>query len=224
MSPKPSFCHFPKRDRPLSSTLPRSVRLSPRCCPCSTLSDWSSPKTCVPTVISRLFPAPRAMDMRCGLPTSRQRLRRLRCVGEIKAGATTEQSAITIGNGRNSRNHDRRASPAGADAVVMVEYAERNGAAVTVHRSVRAGENIVPAGSEARQDSTMVARGTRVNHAIVAIAAAVGRAGDRRLSPPPGSHSRHRRRTGGYQPAARPQRNSQFQQLLAGRAGLCRWW
>ncbi len=101
---------------------------------------------------------------------------RLGCVGEIKAGATIEQSAITIGKGEAAEIMTGAPVPAGADAVVMVEYAERNGAVLTVHRSVRAGENIVPAGSEARQDSTMVTRGTRVNHAIVAIAAAVGRA------------------------------------------------
>jgi molybdopterin molybdotransferase len=101
---------------------------------------------------------------------------RLGCVGEIKAGAAIEQSAIRIAAGETAEIMTGAPVPAGADAVVMVEYAERKGAVVTVHRSVRAGENIVPAGSEARQDSTMVTRGTRVNHAIVAIAAAVGRA------------------------------------------------
>ena len=100
----------------------------------------------------------------------------LRCVGEIKAGATTERSDIGIAAGETVEIMTGAPVPAAADAVVMVEYSERNGAVVTVHRSVRAGENIVPAGSEARQDSTMVSRGTRVNHAIVAIAAAVGRA------------------------------------------------
>jgi molybdopterin molybdotransferase len=101
---------------------------------------------------------------------------RLRCVGEIKAGATTEQSAIRIAAGETAEIMTGAPVPEGADAVAMVEYAGRNGAVVTVHRPVRAGENIVPAGSEARQDSTMVTRGTRVTHAVVAIAAAVGRA------------------------------------------------
>ncbi len=99
----------------------------------------------------------------------------LRCVGEIKAGATTEQSAIKIGTGQTAEIMTGAPVPTGADAVVMVEYAERNGSSVNVHRPVRAGENIVLAGSEARQDSTIVARGTRVNHAVVAIAAAAGR-------------------------------------------------
>ncbi len=39
-----------------------------------------------------------------------------------------------------------------------------------------AGENVVAAGSEARKGDVMVSRGTRVNHAVVAIAAAVGKA------------------------------------------------
>jgi molybdopterin molybdotransferase len=101
---------------------------------------------------------------------------RLACVGEIKAGATTEQSAIEIAAGETAEIMTGAPVPAGADTVVMVEYTERNGVTVTVQRSVRAGENIVPAGSEARQNSTMVRRGTRVNHAVVAIAAAIGRA------------------------------------------------
>ena len=65
--------------------------------------------------------------------------------------------------------------PQGADAVVMVEYTERSGDAIVVKRNVSPGENIVPLGSEARKGSIMVTRGTRVTHATVAIAAAIGR-------------------------------------------------
>lgn len=101
---------------------------------------------------------------------------RLRLVGEIKAGATAEQSAITIGADEAAEIMTGAPVPSGADAVVMVEYTERNGEAVTVQRTVQPGENLVSAGSEARQGSVMVARGTRVNHTTVAVAAAVGRA------------------------------------------------
>ncbi len=56
----------------------------------------------------------------------------LRCVGEIKAGATTEQSAIKLSEpGETAEIMTGAPVPAGADAVVMVEYAERNGTAVT---------------------------------------------------------------------------------------------
>jgi molybdopterin molybdotransferase len=97
------------------------------------------------------------------------------CIGEIKAGATPEQSAVRIAPGQTAEIMTGAPVPAGADAVVMAEYAERTGTEVTVHRTVQVGENVVPAGSEARRDATMVAIGTRVNHAIVAVAAAVGR-------------------------------------------------
>ncbi len=100
---------------------------------------------------------------------------RLHYIGEIKAGATPEQSAITIGQGEAAEIMTGAPVPEGADAIVMVEYTERSGETVTVQRAVTAGENIVPLGSEARKGSVMVARGTRVNHATVAIAAAIGR-------------------------------------------------
>ena len=101
---------------------------------------------------------------------------RLRLIGEIKAGATAEQSGITIGANQAAEIMTGAPVPAGADAVVMVEYTERGGEVVSVHRGVQAGENVVPAGSEARQGAVMIARGTRISHTTVAVAAAVGRA------------------------------------------------
>ena len=101
---------------------------------------------------------------------------RLRLIGEIKAGATSEQSGITIGADEAAEIMTGAPVPSGADAVVMVEYTERSGEVVTVQRAVQAGENIVAAGSEATQGSVMVARGTRITHTTVAVAAAVGRA------------------------------------------------
>src|SRR5271157_319354 len=88
---------------------------------------------------------------------------RLRLIGEIKAGATSEESGITIGAGESAEIMTGAPVPTGADAVVMVEYTQRSGQTVTVQRAVQTGE-------------IMVARGTRVNHTIVAVAAAVGRA------------------------------------------------
>ena len=75
----------------------------------------------------------------------------LRCVGEIKAGASLEQSDIRSNTGEAAEIMTGAPVPAGADAVVMVEYTERNGDAVTVQRSVTPGENVVAAGSEARR-------------------------------------------------------------------------
>jgi molybdopterin molybdotransferase len=99
----------------------------------------------------------------------------LRCIGEIKAGAPIEDSAIAVGAGEAVEIMTGAPVPAGADAVVMVEHTGRSGDAVVVQRTVVAGENVVAMGAEARLGVTMVERGTRVNHAIVAIAAAVGR-------------------------------------------------
>jgi len=101
---------------------------------------------------------------------------RVRCVGELKAGASAEQSAINVKRGEAVEIMTGAPVPKGADAVVMVEFTARAGDAVTVNRSVAAGENVVSAGSEAHRGDVMVARGTRVNHTTVAVAAAVGRA------------------------------------------------
>jgi molybdopterin molybdotransferase len=99
----------------------------------------------------------------------------LRLVGEIRAGASVEESGLNIGNGEAAEIMTGAPVPSGADAVVMVEYTDQSGGSVTVRRAVRAGENIVPAGSEAIQGSLIIGRGTRVTHTTVAVAAALGR-------------------------------------------------
>jgi molybdopterin molybdotransferase len=66
--------------------------------------------------------------------------------------------------------------PAGADAVVMVEYTERQGNVVTLHRTTTRGENFVPVGAEARAGQVLLAPGTRMNHAAIAVAASTGQA------------------------------------------------
>ena len=81
---------------------------------------------------------------------------RLQCVGTLKAGAAVDESEITLSVGEAVEIMTGAPVPAGADAVVMVEYAGSNGAQVTVKRSVKAGENVVPAGAEARRGDVMV--------------------------------------------------------------------
>jgi molybdopterin molybdotransferase len=100
---------------------------------------------------------------------------KLKCVGSIKAGAAVEDSSVTIAAGEAAEIMTGAPVPVGTDAVVMVEYTDSVGANVTVKRTVKAGENVVPAGAEARRGDVMVERGTRVQHAVVAVAAAVGR-------------------------------------------------
>jgi molybdopterin molybdotransferase len=68
--------------------------------------------------------------------------------------------------------------PEGADAVVMVEYVERIGEAIRLvgGRTIRAGENVVLRGSEARRGEELLAVGTVMGAAEIALAAACGRA------------------------------------------------
>jgi molybdopterin molybdotransferase len=96
----------------------------------------------------------------------------LEVVGEIKAGAAqipqiTAGQAVAIMTGA--------AAPLGADAVVMVEHTSRVGDRVEVRRRVSAGENIVPAGAEARQGDQLLFPGARLSYAEIAVAASVGR-------------------------------------------------
>src|SRR5579864_6844003 len=98
----------------------------------------------------------------------------LKVVGEVKAGAATAKipalhagQAIAIMTGA--------AVPQGADAVVMLEHTSRSDDRIEVQRSVSRGENIVPAGAEARKGQEMLSPGTRVDYAAIAVAASIGR-------------------------------------------------
>ena len=66
--------------------------------------------------------------------------------------------------------------PEGLDVVVMVEHVERAGPVVKMQagRSVKAGENVVPRGAEARAGSVVLSVGTEMGAAEIAVAAACG--------------------------------------------------
>ena len=104
---------------------------------------------------------------------------KLKIVGEIKAGATlataSGEGTPTLGSGEAAGIMTGAPAPEGADAVVMVEYTSRERDQVVVQRSVRAGENIVPPGSEARRGDVLLQPGKRVDYAAVALAASVGK-------------------------------------------------
>lgn len=104
---------------------------------------------------------------------------KLKIIGEIKAGATLAttpgETNPTVRSGEAAAIMTGAPAPPGADAVVMVEYTSRERDHVVVQRSVRAGENIVPVGSEARQGSVLLRPGQRVDYAAVALAASVGK-------------------------------------------------
>jgi molybdopterin molybdotransferase len=67
-------------------------------------------------------------------------------------------------------------TPDGADAVVMVEHVERADGMIhsSGDRTIRSGENIVSRGSEARMGETVLAPGTVIEGAEIALAAACG--------------------------------------------------
>jgi molybdopterin molybdotransferase len=98
---------------------------------------------------------------------------RLKVIGEIRAGAPLDLQSH-VKSGEAAAIMTGAPAPDGSDSVVMVEYTSRSGDTVEVSRAVARGENIVPTGSEARAGDVLAAASTRVDPAIVALAASVG--------------------------------------------------
>src|SRR2546423_10199582 len=96
-------------------------------------------------------------------------------IGEVKAGEKVEHIPAGIQRGQTVAIMTGAPVPSGADGVVMVEYTSEREKRVEITRSVVAGENVVPAGAEARAGSVLIARGTRLNDAAIALAASVGK-------------------------------------------------
>lgn len=97
----------------------------------------------------------------------------LRCVGEIKAGDTV---ASPLASGTCIQIMTGAGVPAGADAVVMIEFTRRDGETVSFGRPTEPRQNIVPRGSEARAGDIALQNGLRLGFAELAIAAQVGAA------------------------------------------------
>ncbi len=97
----------------------------------------------------------------------------LPCRGEIKAGDTVTQP---LAPGTCIQIMTGAAVPAGADAVIMLEFVERTGENVTFQRTTSAGQNIVQKGSEARAGDLALKPGLRLGFAELALAAQVGAA------------------------------------------------
>lgn len=100
---------------------------------------------------------------------------RLAVVGEVRAGAAMPSGAAPLAAGQAVEIMTGAPVPEGADAVVMVEYTTATGSMVEITRGVKSGENVVPAGSEARAGDALLAPGIRLGAAQIAVAAAVGR-------------------------------------------------
>jgi molybdopterin molybdotransferase len=98
---------------------------------------------------------------------------RLELAGELKAGS---DSGSAMGPGQAFAIMTGAPVPEGADAVLALENAERSpdGRHVTLLQPVRAGENIVPTGSEATSGDIVVPAGQVVGPAGVAVMATFG--------------------------------------------------
>ncbi len=96
----------------------------------------------------------------------------LRVVGQIRAGE--RWSGAPLEDGCAIEIMTGAALPDGMDAVVMVEHVEQANGSIHLseERQVRAGDNIVPRGSEARASEMVVAAGTVIEGAEIALAAA----------------------------------------------------
>jgi molybdopterin molybdotransferase len=92
--------------------------------------------------------------------------------GEIRAGGHLTGD---IGAGECVSIMTGAPLPPGADAVVMVEYAEVQGDSVKIHRGVQSGENVVQQGSEARVGTVVLPRGRRLGPAELGLLATVGK-------------------------------------------------
>ncbi|MCU1285236.1 MAG: molybdopterin molybdochelatase [Acidobacteriales bacterium] len=99
----------------------------------------------------------------------------LKVIGQVKAGSPTPTFG-PIQSGTCAEIMTGAAVPAGADAIVMMEYTIRlSDDSVQINRAVKNGENIVPAGSEARAGEILLKCGSRIGYPQIAVAASVGK-------------------------------------------------
>ncbi len=100
---------------------------------------------------------------------------KLKITGESKAGAAPGEAPAQVGRGEAVLIMTGAPVPAGADAVVMVEYTARDGNTADIQKKVTAGENVVPRGSEGRAGDVLLKSGERLDAAGIAVAASVGK-------------------------------------------------
>ena len=97
----------------------------------------------------------------------------LRIVGAIRAGEQWTGDALQSGQAIEIMTG--APAPAGADAILMIEHAIRDGETLHPGRTLGTGENIVPQGAEAHSGQLLLRPGVRMGPAEVALAASVGR-------------------------------------------------
>lgn len=95
----------------------------------------------------------------------------LECIGEIRAGASFAQ---TVGSGQCVEIMTGASVPAGADAVVMIEYTKREGNKITLERAVESGASIVKRGREITAGMMLLTHGAVLGYPQLAVIAQVG--------------------------------------------------
>ena len=98
----------------------------------------------------------------------------LEVIAEIKAGIAPADIPAEICPGQAAAIMTGAPTPSGADAVVMVEHTSQRDNRVTIRRGLASGDNVAPAGSEARRGQVLLSPGTRIDHVAIAVAASVG--------------------------------------------------
>ena len=96
---------------------------------------------------------------------------RLQVVGEVRAGEPAERA---VGRGECIEIMTGAPTPSGADAILMVEHARRDGLFIETDRVLKSGDNIAAAGCEAGAGDCVVPAGTRTDYAHLAALASVG--------------------------------------------------
>lgn len=99
-------------------------------------------------------------------------------IGELRAGQPASLDPLPVG--RAIAIMTGAPLPPGADAVVMLEHVVRSGDAIRLApernpaQTLKPGDNIVPAGAEARQGDVLVPAGTSLAPPHIAVLAATG--------------------------------------------------
>jgi molybdopterin molybdotransferase len=93
------------------------------------------------------------------------------CIGEIKAGDASTQP---LEKGTCIQIMTGAPVPPEADAVVMIEYTNRDKNLIRFQQSATKGQNIVHAGSEALKGQTLLHAGAHLGYAELGLAAQIG--------------------------------------------------
>jgi len=97
--------------------------------------------------------------------------KRLRVVGRVEAG---DKPSVEVKLGEAVEVGTGAPMPKGANAVVMVEYTQREGLEVTVWKAVAPGGNVMAAGSDIMMGENILRAGKRVTPVELGVLAALG--------------------------------------------------